>query len=198
MTYACSSCPKHFSTSDHLAAHYVHAHATLGPLRCVLCGKDFADKSQLAAHRRSHISTFHNSPFHVSGMKRAETPFEKGLQKHSRHISEKLKPFDCAFCHRPVFCSNCLLCVNVWKTHHAIGKIYCLAGAWWWWWRGCFWPNVALFLVWYLLTPAIWHRSFESRTEYLSHSISHNGETPYYCEYCQKRFAEKNGQCGTL
>ena len=162
--HLCSVCSIGFFTKVERIKHErVHVEKSLLNIRCVHCGKYFANEQSLAAHKKRH---FGQRPFQCQLCGKsylARYQLKSHMNKaHSAKPSEKnKKPFHCDVCGTS-FATRASF-INHEKRHAGIKD------------RQCSYCNA----------------SFVTASELLRHVKRHMGGKPYRCGLCNESFAKK-------
>ncbi|XP_066255473.1 zinc finger protein 557-like [Euwallacea similis] len=165
--YECNVCQKRFNTTSILRTHKIVKHTQPQDWKyiCVLCERRFPINSSLALHMKRHTGV-KDHPCHICGKKFFnKSEVTKHILSHSNQ-----KNFKCHLCEDKEYKNKEGLNKHL-KIIHDLGT-----------WKA---PKLEKrFLC--VLCP----RRFTFNNKLQRHLLTHTGEKPYKCDYCEKKFSD--------
>lgn len=165
--YECGICQKRFNTTSILRTHKIVKHTQPEDWKyvCALCERRFPINSSLTLHMKRHTGVKDHS-CHICGKKFFnKSEVSKHITSHSNQ-----KNFKCHLCEDKEYKNKEGLNKHL-KIVHDLGT-----------WKA---PKLEKkFLC--MLCP----RRFTFNNKLQRHLLSHTGEKPYKCDYCDKKFAD--------
>lgn len=171
-TYECPTCLEVFEDAKALKKHKYTHQEEADRIICDICGKSFASKGGLSAHRvihsdnREYICEHCGAGFNQKGNLMTHLKTGLALCKGMKGVHTLL--VECSICKRSFTSLNRLRQHE--KKHERINKLMSANE----------------------LTCKVCDKLFRTFHEVKRHAMTHSGEKPFACTFCNKAFAQKS------